>query len=152
MSASRGNHLNFLSFFCCSRPRRDSGLVIAQSTPTEQVIESLYAFDQFGGFSSIYHEYLLKKEIEIPEDFCGPLSLQVMVDPVKASDGQTYERYEIERWLNEHNTSPMTGVILKNKTLTPDMELRNKIGEYMLNSGFQNSESGQLLNVLGPKV
>ena len=36
---------------------------------------------------------------QVPDEYCCPLSLSIMVDPVIASDGTTYEREEIERTL-----------------------------------------------------
>ena len=38
-----------------------------------------------------------------------PISHEIMVDPVVAADGHTYEREALARWLHVHNTSPMTG-------------------------------------------
>ena len=38
---------------------------------------------------------------------------------VKAKDGHTYERKAIELWLVDHDTSPLTGVRLASKSLTP---------------------------------
>jgi len=44
-------------------------------------------------------------------------------DPVRAGDGRTYERSEIEAWLSEHNTSPMTNMAMPHKDLVPDKNL-----------------------------
>ena len=40
-------------------------------------------------------------------DFRCPLTNVVMVDPVVAEDGVTYERHAIEAWLKEHSRSPV---------------------------------------------
>ena len=50
-----------------------------------------------------------------------------MEDPVTTSDGHTYERREIFRWLCLNATSPLTGAVLPNKTLTPAIALRKMI-------------------------
>ena len=50
-----------------------------------------------------------------------------MEDPVTTADGHAYERREIFRWLCSHNTSPLTGATLPNKTLTPAIALRQMI-------------------------
>jgi len=47
-----------------------------------------------------------------------------MVDPVCTADGHTFERSAIERWLQTHNTSPLTGLTLQSKALTPNHVLR----------------------------
>ena len=46
------------------------------------------------------------------------------------ADGHVYERAEIEHWLRDHNTSPLTGKTLPNKTLTPAHALRQLIEDY----------------------
>ena len=38
-----------------------------------------------------------------------PISHEIMVNPVVAEDGHTYEREALVRWLSEKNISPMTG-------------------------------------------
>ena len=38
-----------------------------------------------------------------------PISHEIMVDPVVAEDGHTYEREALARWLSEKNSSPLTG-------------------------------------------
>ncbi|KAE7999679.1 hypothetical protein FH972_004085 [Carpinus fangiana] len=38
--------------------------------------------------------------VQIPADFCCPLSLELMTDPVIVSSGQTYERAFIEKWID----------------------------------------------------
>jgi len=38
-----------------------------------------------------------------------PISHEIMVDPVVAADGHTYEREALARWLSEKSSSPLTG-------------------------------------------
>ena len=45
----------------------------------------------------------------------------------KQADGFTYERSAIEQWLENHNTSPKTGVELESKQLIPNHSLRSLI-------------------------
>ena len=65
----------------------------------------------------------------------GPASLILLPrntqDPVTTSDGHTYERREIFRWLCTHNTSPLTGAPLPNKALTPAIALRQLIATFL---------------------
>lgn len=62
----------------------------------------------------------------LPECFC-PITHQMMHEPVLASDGVTYERVAIERWLVEHVTSPMTNTPLTSTDLIPNRALRSII-------------------------
>lgn len=41
------------------------------------------------------------EEVEVPEFFICPISLQIMKDPVIAITGITYDRSSIEKWLNQ---------------------------------------------------
>jgi NAD(P)-dependent dehydrogenase (short-subunit alcohol dehydrogenase family) len=62
-----------------------------------------------------------------PAEHLCPIGFERMKDPVICSDGHTYERANIEKWLQEHDTSPMTNVTLQYKTLVPNIALRNLI-------------------------
>ena len=65
------------------------------------------------------------KRLSITEvDLICPITQELMKDPVVTSDGQTYERNAIQRWLQWHITSPITNNPLKNKELTPNTIVR----------------------------
>ncbi|KAK8349616.1 hypothetical protein V6Z12_A06G154800 [Gossypium hirsutum] len=69
--------------------------------------------------------------ITIPKDFCCPISLDLMRDPVIISTGQTYDRSSIVRWLEEgHCTCPKTGQMLIHTRLVPNRALRNLIMQW----------------------
>lgn len=65
-----------------------------------------------------------------PENHCCPISQNVMVDPVVAEDGFTYERVHIDRWFLERKTSPMTNNVLKTTDVVPNHFARNCIDEW----------------------
>lgn len=67
---------------------------------------------------------------EHPPSFYCPISRQCMQDPVVLSDGHSYERRHIERWLEDHSTSPVSGLELPHQCLFPNHGLRNAIEEY----------------------
>jgi hypothetical protein len=70
-------------------------------------------------------------QIEIPNEYICPISLEIMRDPVITADGQTYERVQIEEWFDRGvNTSPKTGSVLPNTNLIPNIALRNVIEEF----------------------
>ena len=62
----------------------------------------------------------------IPQDFYCPITSSLFIDPVICSDGHTYERFAICRWLSDHKTSPMTNKIL-NTTVLYSNHLLKKI-------------------------
>jgi hypothetical protein len=49
---------------------------------------------------------------------------------VSCSDGHTYERCAIERWLQDNDTSPMTREEIRADDLTPNVALRKSIAEW----------------------
>jgi hypothetical protein len=64
----------------------------------------------------------------MPWTLC-PIGLQLLQSPVQCSDGHTYSRHEIERWLATSDKSPMTNMVLNNLTLTPNHFARLAIEE-----------------------
>ncbi|PWA78229.1 Armadillo [Artemisia annua] len=81
---------------------------------------------------------LISKEIAdtfitIPKDFCCPISLDLMMDPVIISTGQTFDRGSISRWIEEgHCNCPKTGQVLVHKKLVPNKALRNLIMQWCM--------------------
>ena len=71
----------------------------------------------------------LNSMVNVPSEFKCPISLELMKDPVVASDGCTYERDSIQKWLAEHNTSPATNEPLQHRLLFQNRALRNLICE-----------------------
>jgi ankyrin repeat protein len=63
----------------------------------------------------------------LPEEDCCPITHCLMRDPVSASDGHVYEREAIERWFSSSDKSPLTGISLRNKTLTTIVYVKNAI-------------------------
>eukprot|EP00913_Durusdinium_trenchii_P022289 g20942.t1 len=66
-------------------------------------------------------------ESDIPEEFRCVITRELMERPVITSDGHTYERSAITKWLEEHGTSPKTGRDLPDKVLKPNHALRAQI-------------------------
>ncbi|KAE8728746.1 U-box domain-containing protein 17 [Hibiscus syriacus] len=69
--------------------------------------------------------------ITIPKDFCCPISLNLLTDPVIISTGQTYDRSSIVRWMEEgHCTCPKTGQMLIHTHLVPNRSLKSLIMQW----------------------
>jgi hypothetical protein len=65
-----------------------------------------------------------QEHMENAELIC-PITLQLFLDPVKATDGHVYERDAITRWILQHGTSPFTRQPLQISDFIPDDYLRN---------------------------
>lgn len=75
-------------------------------------------------------QVLRKEECgHVPELFLCPISREVMENPVLASDGHVYERSQIESWLLEHDTSPMTNIAMRPE-VAPVLSLRSEIQDF----------------------
>ncbi|KAJ4748409.1 U-box domain-containing protein [Rhynchospora pubera] len=68
-------------------------------------------------------------EVELPDDFRCPISLEVMTDPVILTSGHTFDRASIQRWLDSGNrTCPVTNLPLPpSPSLIPNHALRRLI-------------------------
>ncbi|PON96791.1 Coatomer beta subunit [Trema orientale] len=78
-------------------------------------------------------------EVEIPNHFLCPISLDLMRDPVTLSSGITYDRESIETWLESGNfTCPVTNQILRSFDQIPNHSLRKMIQEW----GIENQKYG----------
>ncbi len=74
-------------------------------------------------------EEQLQEYDDMMDTYVCPISYTLMVDPVTAEDGQTYERSNIEAWLAKNNTSPVTRAVLASKKLIPNVKAKQSIGE-----------------------
>ena len=70
---------------------------------------------------------LFRRTIEdAASELVCPLTQALPHEPVTAEDGKIYERAAIERWLRQHNRSPVTREEMGNKLL-PALQIRNLI-------------------------
>jgi hypothetical protein len=100
-----------------------------------------YAFQNNTNINSvIIHSDIIENEnmqidddidyTDTPSDMLCPITCEIMKDPVICSDGNTYERKAIERWLLTNNKSPSTNLPLINKTLIPNVFAKRVIETY----------------------
>lgn len=68
-----------------------------------------------------------KSKKDLPSNFYCPLTKRVYKDPVIDSEGNTYEREAIERWLRSQSSSPVTNNYLCVEMLKPNRELKRTI-------------------------
>ncbi|MFQ6638220.1 hypothetical protein Gotur_013254 [Gossypium turneri] len=79
-----------------------------------------------------------------PEDFRCPISLELMIDPVTVSTGQTYDRSSIQKWLKAgHTICPKTGEKLTNTELVPNTNLRKLIHQFCADNGVSLAKTGK---------
>ncbi|XP_047316826.1 U-box domain-containing protein 2 [Impatiens glandulifera] len=80
------------------------------------------------------HERFIEMKQEqssIPSDFCCPLSLDLMIDPVIVASGQTYERSYFQRWIDLGlEVCPKTRQALSNTRLIPNYNVKALIANW----------------------
>ncbi|KAJ1280954.1 hypothetical protein BS78_04G271600 [Paspalum vaginatum] len=70
-------------------------------------------------------------EPAVPSNFLCPISLDLMRDPVTAPTGITYDRGNVEEWLERgHSTCPVSGRPLRAEDLIPNHATRRMIQEW----------------------
>jgi hypothetical protein len=70
------------------------------------------------------------KGVEPHKDWLCPISLNLMVTPVVAADGYSYEKTAIESWFQTSSISPMDRSVITNKTLYKNTALMMAIQEW----------------------
>ena len=76
---------------------------------------------------------------------CCPITKDLMSDPVVLiSDGYTYERAAITRWLERNETSPVTEAPLQHKDMVPNLTMRSAIQLLIPSANSQRLFSSQL--------
>ena len=82
----------------------------------------------------------------VPDDFFCPITQEIMVDPVTAADGSTYERNAILRWMSVRMSSPLTNLWLSSKDLRPNAELLERMLRFF---GVDDRSPAQSMRSLG---
>ena len=84
----------------------------------------------------------------VVHEFVCYITRDIMVDPVIAEDGHSYERSAIERWYEEHTTSPLTSENI-DTNLFPNHNLRKIIQDWQVaKQKFEIDIDGELCGQL----
>jgi hypothetical protein len=73
------------------------------------------------------HKVILAKKRIVENCMRCPISEARMADPVMASDGNTYDRASITKWMASKSTSPATGEEIDKRTLVANHQLKSEI-------------------------
>lgn len=89
-------------------------------------------------------------DLEIPENYICPITLNLMIEPVKASDNKIYEKDAILDWLYKNNTSPLTNEIINPKIIFQE-ELKLEIKKYTKLNNIKEMEKYVPVNYISDK-
>lgn len=68
---------------------------------------------------------------QIKEEYLCPITKRIMLDPVLATDGYSYEKEAILQWFAENDTSPVTNERFENKLTMPNTMLKKSIQDFI---------------------
>ncbi|KAK6772711.1 hypothetical protein RDI58_027949 [Solanum bulbocastanum] len=89
--------------------------------------------------------------VPIPPDFCCPLSLELMTDPVIVASGQTYERAFIRKWIDLGLTvCPKTRQMLGHTTLIPNYTVKALVANWCESNNVKLPDSTKSLSLNQP--
>ena len=75
---------------------------------------------------------------EPPERLCDTIDFELFVDPVVTAEGFTHSRRVIEEWFSKNNRSPDTNEVIKDKTLIPNILVRQMVDDWkQANPGYE---------------
>ena len=74
-----------------------------------------------------------------------PITQEIMIEPVQGSDGKTYEKEAIIRWLQHHGTSPETRQAMQISSLKENYAIKYLIDQYNKNKS-SISDSDQTID------
>ncbi len=93
------------------------------------IINRLFEYIK-GKMQKIYY-WIHKIDSEILQKYeCG-ISHEIMSDPVTTECGQIYDRKNIEKWLLDHDTDPLTNTLLTHKNVCAALHIRREIKEFI---------------------
>ncbi|TKY47235.1 U-box domain-containing protein 4 [Spatholobus suberectus] len=121
---------------------------------TEKTAEVEY-IDQMIAVVTRMHERLVmlkqaqsSSPVPIPADFCCPLSLELMTDPVIVASGQTYERAFIKNWIDLGLTvCPKTRQTLAHTNLIPNYTVKALIANWCESNNVQLVDPAKSTNL-----
>ena len=75
---------------------------------------------------------------EPPERLCDTIDFKLFVDPVVTAEGFTHSRVIVEEWFSKNNRSPDSGRVMDDKTLRPNILVRQMVDDWkQANPGYK---------------
>lgn len=104
---------------------------------SEKTAEAEYIDQMISVVTRMHERLVMLKQaqscspVPVPADFCCPLSLELMTDPVIVASGQTYERAFIKNWIDLGLTvCPKTHQTLGHTNLIPNYTVKALIANW----------------------
>ncbi|KAK1440691.1 hypothetical protein QVD17_06520 [Tagetes erecta] len=122
----------------------------------EEIRDVEYIEDMINLVTSMHDCFIEMKQslncntVPIPPDFCCPLSLELMIDPVMVDSGQTYERVYISDWIDLGlRVCPKTMQTLVRTNLIPNYTVKALIASWCDSNNVKLPDSVNNLTLPG---
>lgn len=94
------------------------------------------------------------------ETMTCPITQQIMNNPVIGSDGNTYEKEAIVRWLSQKQTSPLTNEVMYESSLKVNPSIQHLVDQYkagnlsssLINTETQSKVNSKIVSKFIPKI
>ena len=80
-------------------------------------------------------ESFILRNARLRDEFLCPITCELLREPVVGSDGHTYEKESIEKWLKAKTISPRSGEPMLT-TLVPNLNLKKLIQDMIVEVWF----------------
>ena len=110
----------------------DSTMATSSPTAAPAAITTATSDVTFDGYETFQQQDRLQGG-NLNDFLMCPITHQVMIDPVVAKDGNTYEREAIQLWFKNSQTSPVTSEYMDSQDLWPNHAMRSIIKEFCHN-------------------
>ncbi|ESW18851.1 hypothetical protein PHAVU_006G076000 [Phaseolus vulgaris] len=126
---------------------------------SEKTEEAEYIDQMIAVITHMHERLIMLKQaqssspVPIPADFCCPLSLELMTDPVIVASGQTYERAFIKNWIDLGLTvCPKTRQTLAHTNLIPNYTVKALIANWCESNNVRLVDPTKSTNLNPPSV
>ena len=93
---------------------------------------------------AVFHARAAAREARnVPEHFCCPVSLEVMLDPVVTPTGTSFERGALEACLMRKEEDPLTRAPLTAAQLVPNLGLRAAVAAWLAENPWAHPRRGR---------
>ena len=92
------------------------------------------------------------KNVEIPKEYICPITKRIMMDPVLAFDGHSYEREAIEDYLKINNKSPITGEEAQYLIVFPNHKLKADIQKFIKENNIDLKQQKEGISEVGKET
>ncbi|KAJ1422909.1 Zinc finger, RING/FYVE/PHD-type [Sesbania bispinosa] len=126
---------------------------------TEKTAEVEYIDKMIAVVTRMHERLVMLKQaqscspVPVPADFCCPLSLELMTDPVIVASGQTYERAFIKNWIDLGLTvCPKTHQTLAHTNLIPNYTVKALIANWCESNNVKLADPTKSANLNQPSA